>query len=122
MLLPKKLNLVVPQGGTFSTTQTILDGNNNPVSLTNFLANSGNSAIRKHYDSCNPTTYFEVIVANNTVGQVTLQLSANVTANIYYGRYVYDVNLTDNSGNVTKVLEGQVYLTPGVTRSANSPV
>lgn len=122
MLLPHKLNLIVPQGGTFSTTQTILDGNSNPVSLTSFLANSGVSTIRKHFDSCNPTAEFVVTVANNLIGQVTLQMDANTSANIYYGRYLYDVNVTDIDGNVTRVLEGQVYITPAITRSANSPI
>jgi hypothetical protein len=122
MQLPQRTNLVVPQGATFEITLTPLDANNDPLNLSNYTTNTGNSAIRKHYDSLNPTAYFTVNVANSNTGQITLSLDANTTANIYYGRFVYDVNITDNDGNVTRVLEGQVYLTPAATRSANSPI
>jgi hypothetical protein len=49
-------------------------------------------------------------------GQVTLTLTDTVTAAMGSGRYVYDVLLTDGSGDKTRVLEGQAILTPGVSR------
>jgi hypothetical protein len=34
------------------------------------------------------------------------------------GRYVYDVEITSSGGEVTRVLEGQVEVTPEVTRAS----
>jgi hypothetical protein len=33
-----------------------------------------------------------------------------------YGRYLYDVEMTSSGGAKTRVLEGQVEITPGVTQ------
>ena len=33
------------------------------------------------------------------------------------GRYVYDVEITSSAGTKTRVLEGQVEITPGVTQT-----
>jgi hypothetical protein len=32
------------------------------------------------------------------------------------GRYMYDVEVTDASGNITRVIEGQYNVGPGITR------
>ena len=47
---------------------------------------------------------------------LTLTLTDVITAAMTSGRYVYDVLLTDGSGDKTRVLEGQAILTPGVSR------
>jgi len=44
------------------------------------------------------------------------RLTDVITAAMSSGRYVYDVLLTDGSGDKTRVLEGQAILTPGVSR------
>ena len=47
-----------------------------------------------------------------------IQLSANsaTTANVPAGKLVYDVIIKDNiSNNVTRVVEGQIIVSPGVT-------
>jgi hypothetical protein len=41
--------------------------------------------------------------------------SAN-TANLDPGRYFYDVTITSDIGDVTRVVEGIVVVLPGVTR------
>ncbi len=33
------------------------------------------------------------------------------------GRYVYDIEITSGSGTKTRVLEGQLEITPGVTQT-----
>ena len=49
-------------------------------------------------------------------GQITLTLADTVTAGIESGRYVYDVLITDSSGDKTRILEGQATVTPSVSR------
>jgi len=47
---------------------------------------------------------------------IRLILSDTQTNSMKAGRYVYDVEITSPSGEKTRVLEGQVEVTPGVTR------
>ena len=51
-----------------------------------------------------------------STGQVTLSLTATVTAGLASGRYVYDVELTTGS-TVSRVLEGLVTVSPEVTKA-----
>ena len=44
------------------------------------------------------------------------RLTAAQTNAIAAGRYVYDVEITSGEGIVTRVVEGQIEVTPGVTR------
>jgi len=53
------------------------------------------------------------MVFNALVGRVTVTFPASIT-NITAGRYVYDLVLTTGA-TVTRILEGQFTVTPGVT-------
>jgi hypothetical protein len=106
-----KVNLVVDQGSTFSTTINLTDDFGNLVDLTGY---SGAGQIRKHYTSSNAVNIGVTLGGSN--GTVTLALSANASANIVAGRYVYDVEITSPSGDVSRIFEGIITLTPQVTR------
>jgi hypothetical protein len=58
---------------------------------------------------------FSTTVDGNN-GIITLSLTANQTANMVGGRYVYDVELTDASNSISRIVEGIVTVTPQVTR------
>jgi hypothetical protein len=70
--------------------------------------------MRKHYTSTAQTA-FTVSISAGT-GEVTLAMTANVTNNVAPGRYMYDCELTDTAGTVSRLVEGIVTVTPGVTR------
>ena len=106
-----KANLKIDQGSDFVTSITITDDDGDPISLANY---SGAGQIRKYYTSTNAYD-FDVSIQANT-GVVTLSLDANTTNSMEFGRYVYDVELTSDVGIVSRVLEGIVTITPGVTR------
>lgn len=106
-----KLNLLVDQGASFETTLNLTDDNDDPVNLTGY---TGAGQIRKHYTSSNSTSFTVTLGGAN--GTVTLALSANATGNLASGRYVYDFEVTDNVGLVTRIFEGIVTVTPQVTR------
>ena len=106
-----KANLKVDQGSDFSTAINLTDDGGNALNLSGY---TGAAQIRKYYTST--TSYnFGVDITANT-GQITLSLTANTTNNITAGRYVYDLEITDSGGVVSRVLEGIVTITPGVTR------
>jgi len=105
-----KLNLVIDQGATYSNTSIIAyDSSNNVMNLTD---SSITAKIRKHYTSTNATSF---TASGNSSGVITLSLTANSTANLTAGRYVYDVVATSNTGTVTRVKEGIVTVTPRAT-------
>lgn len=105
-----RVNLIVDQGTTFRTTITLNDEDGSPLDLTSYTAAG---QIRKHYTSSNFT---EFGIDLSSEGVVTLNLDANTTAELSAGRYVYDVEMTNANGAVTRIVEGIVTVTPQVTR------
>jgi hypothetical protein len=106
-----KANIVIDQGTTFQTTINVTDENDEIVNLTGY---TGAAQLRKHFTST--TSYAFTVSISPTIGTVTLSMSANATANVVGGRYVYDCELTDTNGAVTRLIEGIATVTPQVTR------
>ena len=106
-------NLYIDQGADFSTTISLTDSNGNILSLTGYTALA---QIRKTYGSSTIAATFGTALAAAT-GQITLSLTDTVTGAMDSGRYVYDVLITDSSGDKTRILEGQAPVTPSVSRT-----
>lgn len=107
--------LFLEQGASFNTSITIDDVYGQAYNLQNF---SANSQIRKSYYSSNATAIFSTTV-NGELGQISLSLTRNQTANITPGRYVYDILIysnTDAANNTIRILEGIINVTPRVSR------
>ena len=104
-------NLTVDQGTDFSSAIDVTDSDGDPVSLVGYTVAG---QIRKHYNSSTKVD-FVATVSNATAGIVSLSLSAATTNAMKAGIYVYDVEI-DLNGTKTRVLEGQLEVTPGVTR------
>jgi hypothetical protein len=85
------------------------DENGDPLNVSGYTSRS---QMRKHYTSSNAVS-FTTALAN---GQLTLSLSSNQSANIIAGRYVYDAEIIDGAGNVTRIVEGIITITPEVSR------
>ena len=105
-------NLTVDQGSTFNVEVEVTDVDGNVLVLTGY---SVAGQMRKNYDS-STFTAFTGQVSNANLGLVTISLTATQTNALVAGRYVYDVEITSAAGVVTRVLEGQLEVTPGVTR------
>ena len=108
--MAKTLNLSMDQGATVSNTIPILEANSNVVDLTGYTAQS---QMKKTY-AANVSYTFSTSVSN-TAGLVTLSMTANATANIEDGRYVYDVDIINSSNAVTRVIQGVVIVNPRAT-------
>lgn len=109
--MAQRANISIDQGSIWSTVITITDDENEVVSLTGY---TGNAVMRKAYSSLNVSATFNVSV-NAQLGQITLSLTANQTSNLQGGRYVYDVKITDGSGNPSRIVEGIATVNPKVT-------
>jgi len=108
--MAQKINIIIDQGTTFSTTFTVNDDDGVPIDFTSY---TGLAQMRKHYTSSNSTSF--TVTANST-GVVTLSMSSNTTSNLVSGRYVYDVELTAAANTTSRIVEGIVTVTRQVTR------
>jgi hypothetical protein len=107
-----KANLVVDQGATFTATIDLTDAAGAIFNLLNYTVAA---QMRKNYASSTATAF----TASHTgaTGKINLSLSSNTTGALEPGRYLYDVEITSQGGTVTRVVEGIVTVTPGITRS-----
>jgi len=105
-------NLIIDQGSDFRSTITVEDTTSNIVNLENY---TGRGQMRKTYTS-NTAYDFTVEIPNPSLGELTISLNSEITTGIKPGRYVYDIEIISSAGVITRVLEGQVEVTPRVTR------
>ena len=105
-------NLTIDQGSTFSASIDITDTEDNVLVLTGYTVAG---QIRKTYDSSTAVS-FTASVSKASTGEVTISLTPVQTNALVAGRYVYDVEITSAGGTVTRVIEGQLEVTPGVTQ------
>lgn len=115
-----KANILIDQGTTFSTSVTVSAANGSVLSLAGYTAAA---QLRKSYQATNATPFTVAIGANSELGQLTMSMAANTTQTLTAGRYVYDLEIY-SSGNttVTRVVEGIVTVSPGVTRGSSETV
>ena len=106
-------NLSIDQGADYSAKVVVEDAAGNVANLTGYTVAG---QIRKSYTSSTAIN-FGATVSNATAGEITITLANSVTNGMKAGRYVYDVEITKtSSGEKTRVIEGQVTVTPGVTQ------
>ena len=106
-------NLTVNTGTTFSKVFTLESAaTNSATDLTGFTAVA---QMRKHPGASSATDFTTQII-NATGGKIRVGLTTSQTAGLKPGRFMYDVLITDTSGEVTRVLEGAVLVREGVTR------
>jgi len=105
-------NLTIDQGSSYSAIIDVTDATDNALNLTGY---SVAGQLRKTYESSTYTD-FTASVNSATGGKVAITLTAAQTNGLAAGRYVYDVEITSSGGAVTRVVEGQLEVTPGVTR------
>ena len=109
-----KANLIIDQGSKFNIVVNITDMAGDIFNLTD---HTSACHFRRTYSSSN---FFTITtnITNPTGGVMELSMTSTETNIVPAGRYVYDVEVynTLNSNNATRVLEGLVTVTPGVTR------
>ena len=107
------VELTLEQGSTFNSVITVRDNQGIAQNLTGY---SARSQMRRSYYASSKKD-FTVTITSASGGEITMYMSAANTANVSPGRYVYDVELQDNSnGDVTRIFEGIVTVLPNVTR------
>jgi len=117
-----KSNLTIDQGSDFSATVDVLASDGQLFDLTGYTARS---QIRKNFVTSTITANF-ICTHNDDGGKITLELPnaggeyGPGTNSIEPGRYLYDVEIVSDAATpvVTRVLEGTVTVTGGITKES----
>ena len=105
-------NFVLDQGATFSRQLTVKDDG----SAMNLTGYSVASKMRSTHDSSTVVGTFTCTISDATAGEITMQMTNSTTAAIEEGIYVYDLEITNSAGTVTRLMEGNITVNPEVTR------
>lgn len=105
-------NLSIDQGSDFITTLQLNDENGNDRDITGYTVRG---QLRRSFFSTS-NVQFTTGIPSPSTGEITFSLSNAKTANLKYGRYVYDIEMVSNTGNIERVLEGLVTVYPEVTK------
>ena len=105
-------NFTLNQGATFNKQMTVKE-NNSPLNLTGYTAAM---QLRSTYDSSTVALSMTAAVVNATQGVLSISATATATAALEEGIYVYDLEISTSAGVVTRLLQGQVTVSPEVTR------
>jgi uncharacterized cupin superfamily protein len=105
-------NFILEQGATFNRILTLKE-NNSAMNLTNYTVAS---KMRSTHDSSTVAGTFTCTISDATAGEITMQMTNSTTAAIEEGMYVYDMEITNSAGTVTRILEGTITVNPEVTR------
>lgn len=104
-------NLYIDQGSDFDFTVD-LSTTTGTLNLTNYTSRG---QIRKSYFSTNSVSFDISIDVSES--ELNASLTAAQTGSLKAGRYVYDIEIlsADATPVVTRVIEGQIDVTPRVT-------
>jgi len=115
-IAPGILNLTFPQGATWKLAMTYTNADAEPIDLTNYAARL---QARPSYASAQTVlslTNGTGIALGGTAGTINLLVPAATTATIGAAQYVYDLEIESASGEVSRVVQGTLSVTPEVTR------
>ena len=106
-------NLVIDQGSDFALDLIVKQGGS-PLNLTNY---TGRAQLRTSVSASSASASFVITKTNAAEGALKMELSASTTSAIAAGQYVYDLEIyTSGDAAVKRILQGEVTLTPEVTR------
>ena len=106
-------NIFIDQGSDFSFTLDL----STTIGLLDLTSYTARGQIRKSYTS-STSVDFDISI-NVSDSELTCGLTSAQTSLLKYGRYVYDIEIlsSDDPAVVTRVVEGQVDVTPRVTQN-----
>lgn len=118
----QKLDLNIRQGGTFGPfAVTITNPDNTPVNLTGYTFRG---QIRKKPKDTAIVAEFSCVITNPTAGIFTFTIPATITSTIPAGdtinssdsKYIYDLEMVDNTSKVIPLIYGNAIVLREVTR------
>ena len=105
------INFEIDQGCTFSKIFTAKDANNANVTVT---SGSMSAKMRKSYDTSNTSLILALTTATSG-SNVTVTATSTQTGSMAAGRYYYDIEWTNGSSEVERIVEGIITLSAQAT-------
>jgi hypothetical protein len=116
-MLPASYDLTIRQGSTWNQTVIWKDSDGVPVDLTDYTARMQvRPVVQSETIIIELTTENGRIELGGSTGEVRLNLSAEVTAQIELLAGAYDLELESSDGTVTAILQGRARFPREVTR------
>lgn len=110
-------NATIDQGANWYVTFTYQDSTGTPINLTGYTAAM---QLRAPTDSTTASLSLSSpsngIVITGATGVVAVSATAAQTGALIEGIYEYDLELTSGAGVVTRLVQGQITVSPQVTR------
>ena len=109
-------NTVVDQGADWYVNFTYKDPSGTAINLTGYTA-----ALQVRTSPLAKTTVLSLAVGSGITitavnGLIAVHATATQTGNIAPGLYAYDLEITSNSGIVTRLVQGTIQISAQVTR------
>lgn len=110
-------DILCEQGATFSLVLTWRNPDGTPIDITGYSAKMQVRASKADATAIlTLDTTTGGITLGGDMGTVTLTASATATNSLTSGAYVYDLELTSATNNVTRLIEGAFTVSGQVTR------
>jgi hypothetical protein len=107
-----KYNILIEQGATFKKVIRLLDQAGTPTNLT---GGTVSAFCKARVTDATPLFTFTIVVEDVLDGTFSLNLTKAQTELLNFTTAVYDIEI-DIGGIVTRILEGNVVLSRGVTQ------
>lgn len=110
-------NLTIDQGSPFVQPFLIKNPDNSNKDLSGFTARMQfRVSVGNGYVYMDATTLNGKLLIDVPSSTVTINLSDEDTAGLYYSNYVYDIEIVDALGEPTRITQGNVFISSEVTR------
>lgn len=112
-------DVTIPQGAAWSRVWNITDGNGNPLNVTGWAVRaqirySHNDAVLFEWSSAGGAGIGSAVASGTTA---TISLTGAESPSWAFTSAEYDVILTDTNGVPTRIVEGEVTISPSITHS-----
>ena len=115
--------MLIEQGATLDLELLYKDSTNAPIDVSSY---TGKLQIKSDYANNNPTTYLTLtdpvvsgtgidFTTSGSSGVIGIKVSATDTNTLTFDTALYDFEITDINGIVTRLLQGTVQLSKQVT-------
>lgn len=109
------IELLVNQKSTFQASFTVMDNNRNVIDLTGYTASA---KFKRDYTAADNTAVSFTTTINSPAnsGVVAISLTPEQTTALDVNtRYVYDVSITSAAGVKTRIVQGSIRVSGGVS-------
>ena len=113
--MARNIDLYIDQGSYFNQKILVKGNTGAVVDLTDMNVQAQMS--KSYYTVRAKEITLNAMVSNAAIGEVVLELSVQETTVIRAGRYVYELELIDSEGNITRVADGIVTVNPRAGKS-----